>query len=352
MSAMRVLYAIQATGNGHLARAQEVLPILRNHAEVDVLISGTESNLTLPIEPDFRLAGLSYSFGSQGGIDFRETFFKTIVPQIKLRVLRELASIPIEQYDWVLHDFEPITAWRAKMAGVPAAQLSHQAAFLSHKTPRAEPGSILTELIFKYAAPSSVHIGLHYQPYDQDITTPIIRRAVRELQPRDEGHYVVYLPSFNDEYLVRYFKQFPNTEWHVFNRHGQGRYIEKNVSVNPVSETEFLTSFESCSGIITGAGFQATSEAIFLGKKMIAVPQRFQFEQKSNSEALGRMGVPTLAALDSSSIAFVSDWLENGAPLHIRFPDQTEELISNLAARMESRTKPAKKDDLFRSFTA
>ena len=36
---MKVLYAFQGTGNGHIARAQEIIPILKKYAEVDILIS-------------------------------------------------------------------------------------------------------------------------------------------------------------------------------------------------------------------------------------------------------------------------------------------------------------------------
>lgn len=41
---MKILYAFQGTGNGHLARAQEIIPILKKHALVDTLISGHLTN--------------------------------------------------------------------------------------------------------------------------------------------------------------------------------------------------------------------------------------------------------------------------------------------------------------------
>ena len=39
---MKILYAVQGTGNGHLSRAKEIYSILNNRVEVDVLISGTQ----------------------------------------------------------------------------------------------------------------------------------------------------------------------------------------------------------------------------------------------------------------------------------------------------------------------
>jgi predicted glycosyltransferase len=43
---MKVLYAIQGTGNGHLSRAEDIVPYLRKRCQVDILVSGTQSQLT------------------------------------------------------------------------------------------------------------------------------------------------------------------------------------------------------------------------------------------------------------------------------------------------------------------
>jgi predicted glycosyltransferase len=40
---MKVLYAIQGTGNGHLSRAEDIVPQLRKRCQVDILVSGTQS---------------------------------------------------------------------------------------------------------------------------------------------------------------------------------------------------------------------------------------------------------------------------------------------------------------------
>jgi|688.fasta_scaffold121843_2 uncharacterized protein (TIGR00661 family) len=339
MREQKILYAIQATGNGHLARAAEVLPHLSQYGEVDVLVSGTESDLHLPVKPAYALEGLSFSFGKDGGIDFRETFKKTLLPQIRLRALKELLSIPIEQYAWVLHDFEPITAWAAHHAHVPCAQLSHQAAFLSPEVPRAEPGSFLTELIFRYAAPSTMHIGLHYEEYSKYVTTPIIRRAIRDLVPTNEGHYVVYLPSYSDEAILPLLQKLPSYDWFVFNKHHKRSYTSKNVTVLPVSEREFLPLFASAAGIVTASGFQSTSEAIFLGKKLLSIPQRGQYEQACNARALELLGVPTLPQFSESRILLIEDWLRYSRPLKLTFPDHTEQVVQRICASMGTRER-------------
>ena len=47
---LKILYAFQGTGNGHVARARDLVPRLSTRANVDVLIAGTQSDLELDFE--------------------------------------------------------------------------------------------------------------------------------------------------------------------------------------------------------------------------------------------------------------------------------------------------------------
>ena len=65
---MKILYAFQGTGNGHLARAQEIIPILKKHALVDTLISGHQTQLKSDFDIDFRFKGISLLYNKTGGL--------------------------------------------------------------------------------------------------------------------------------------------------------------------------------------------------------------------------------------------------------------------------------------------
>ena len=43
---MKILFAIQGTGNGHISRAREIVPLLQQYGEVDLLVSGTEYTMS------------------------------------------------------------------------------------------------------------------------------------------------------------------------------------------------------------------------------------------------------------------------------------------------------------------
>lgn len=71
---MKVLYAFQGTGNGHIARAQEIVPILKKYVEVDTLISGHQSQLKADFNINLQYKGISLFYNKTGGLSYRQTF--------------------------------------------------------------------------------------------------------------------------------------------------------------------------------------------------------------------------------------------------------------------------------------
>ena len=62
---MKILYAIQGTGNGHVSRARDIIPILKKNHEVDILISGLQADVDLPYDIKYRYNGLGFIFGKK-----------------------------------------------------------------------------------------------------------------------------------------------------------------------------------------------------------------------------------------------------------------------------------------------
>lgn len=320
---MRILYGIQGTGNGHLSRAKEFIPHLREAGQLDLLVSGTSSEISLNHPILHRKTGLSYTFGKTGGIDYLDTA-KNLRP---IQFIEDVRSLSLDAYDLIITDFEPITAWAAKLEGRTCFGLSHQAAFLSAKTPRPAVPNPGAELIFKSFAPCTHPIGLHYERYDDFIWTPIIRSDVRMLQTSDAGHITVYLPAYGDEALLKPFHALPDIEFHVFSKHSKTAYRSGNVWVRPVRNDDYLQSLVACHGLISGGGFEAPAEALFLGKRMIVIPMKDQFEQKCNAESLKPYGIRTIDRVDDFFATHITDWLSQSEAVRIDFPDQTREIV-------------------------
>ena len=328
---MRILYAIQGTGNGHLTRALDIIPLLRARCEtLDILVSGPPADVTLPFEIKYRASGMGFIFGKKGGINFVKTFsqFNSV------SFLREIRNLPVESYDLVISDFEPVSSWACRLREVPCVALSHQSAVLHPAAPRPRREDYPGRAVVRHYAPSSAQYGFHFQAYAPGISTPVIRQQVRELTPTNDGHYTVYLPAYEEEIIVerlRYLSR--NTRWDVFSKHSTRAAEYDNVRVRPVSGAAFLDSLARSQGVLCGAGFETPAEAMYLGKKLLVVPMKQQYEQQCNAAALEQMGVPVVKSFNDKHLDTLDNWLRVGQPVAVDYPDCTAAIIDQLLRR-------------------
>ena len=323
---MRILYAVQGTGNGHLCRAMDVIPCLKKHAEVDILISGIQADIDLPFEIKYRYHGLSFIFGKSGGVDLWRTFMSSTVRKFR----QEINSLPIEDYDIVINDFEPISAWACSIKDKACIGLSHQIAALDPSSPKPEENDMLGRFIMKNYAPSTQSYGFHFKPYASHIFTPVIRQGVRNLTPTNDGHYTVYLPSYDDAYLIRNLMKFSNVTWQVFSKHNKRSFKSQNVKINPIDNEAFIESMASSEGVLCGAGFETPAEALFLQKKLLVIPMKNQYEQHLNAAALEEMGVPVIRSLKPKYAYEIESWLYSKNRVIVDYPDCTDEIITRI----------------------
>lgn len=323
---MRILYGIQGTGNGHLSRAQEIMPYLLKHGEVDILISGNHSDIGIQHPITYACYGLSYAFGRDGGVDL----LKSVLQARPLKLISDIRRLPVSEYDLIISDFEPITAWAGRMRGKPVWAMSHQAAFLSAKSPRPAQQNPLMERLFTHYAPSSRALGFHFECYDDFIHDPIIQRDIRQLRPQTGDHITVYLPAYSVEYLIDTLQQVPQIRWEIFAKNFHETRTQGNLTLRPVSREGYLRSVETAEGVLTGAGFEAPSEALFLGKKLMVIPMAMQYEQLCNAAALHEMGVAVMHQLLPKNLIKLVDWVNDGEVIQRTYPDMTESIVRSV----------------------
>lgn len=327
---MRILYAIQGTGNGHLSRARDVVPCLQQHGEVHLLISGTQTDVHLPWPIQYQLYGISFIFGKNGGIDL----FATLKKLRPFRFIRDIYRLPVEAYDLVITDFEPVSAWACRLKGKKCYGMSHQAAFLSPLTPLPDYyRDRFATFLFRYYAPISDYFGFHFEKYDQQITTPVIREEVRQLRLSNDGHIVVYLPAYADEVLLRHFQQLPEIRWELFSKHAKTAYRRGHVHLTPIDNTAYLQSLANCTGLVTGGGFEAPAEALYLGKKIMVIPMKGQFEQHANAAAAARLGALVVREINEGFATQLRSWLLMPAPLAQNFPNNIKTVVDTAIAK-------------------
>ncbi len=320
---MKILYAIQGTGNGHISRARDIIPILRKKAEVDILVSGIQADVELGFDIKYAFKGLSFIFGKKGGIDILATYKKA---KLK-RLWKEIHSLPVEEYDIVISDFEPVSAWACVLKKKQCIGLSHQAAMLNKKTPVPKKTDPVGYTLLRHYAPTSVQYSFHFKKYDTNIFTPVIRKEIRDLKLSNKGHYTVYLPAYSDQRIISILSQFTKVKWQVFSKHTDKSYQEKNIHIYPVENKTFLSSIAGAEGVLCGAGFETPAEVMYMKKKLMVIPMKGQYEQQCNAAALKLMEVPVIKSLKRKHIAKISAWLQSDKIVQVDYPDMTEGII-------------------------
>lgn len=318
---MKILYAFQGTGNGHVARAQEIIPLLKKYASVDTLISGHQSQLKADFDINFQYKGISLLYNKTGGLSYRKTFTENSF----IDAAKTIRNLDLSQYDLIINDYEPLTGWASKLKKLPMIELSHQASMSFPETPKPEKKDFLGELILKYYVPGERKIGFHFENYHPQIKKPVIRRKIRNLNPYKKGYYLVYLPSFADENIIKILRKIP-VEWKVFSKYSKVQVKVKNVEVFPIDEIQYLKYFEGCEGILCNAGFESPAEALFLGKKLFVIPIHNQYEQECNACALDKMGIPNSKVLNLQEIM---EWVASDHYLDVDYPDDIENILVN-----------------------
>jgi len=302
---MKIFYAIQATGNGHISRAMQLYPYLKKFGEVDFFLSGSNASLNLDLPVKFTSKGCSLFYSPCGGLDYWK-----ITKNINLsKLIKEAKSLPIKQYDIVINDFDSITSLACKLQKVHSVQLGHQASFVSKLTPRPEKKSVMGEIILQHFASAPKNIGLHFENYDSFILPPIIKEEIQLADSVDKKHITVYLPSFDKFCLEQAFNNLPDLEFHWFLNEVTTKTTIKNITYYPVNQTYFNASLISCHGIITGGGFETPAEALYLKKKVLSIPIQNHYEQECNAAALKKMGVPVVYEIGNHFDKIIVNWL-------------------------------------------
>ncbi len=323
---MKIFYAVQATGNGHISRAMEILPYLEQYGTVDLFLSGSNSNLAIDANVQYRSKGLSLFYSGNGGLSYFDTL-KALQPK---RIFNEVKNLPVEKYDLVINDFESITAMACAYKKVTSINFGHQASFMSSHTPRPKQKDFIGELVLKNYARASTYIGLHFEQYDDFILPPIVKNEIWNASPKNLGHITVYLLSYSDATLTKYLSPLKDFQFEVFSKEVKQKITIGNITFIPVEKNAFNQSLINCYGIITGAGFETPAEALYLQKKILALPVKGQYEQQCNAAALEKLGVQTIKAINNNFTSSFYDWLNSNKQSLVNYTKNTETIIDTM----------------------
>ncbi|WP_440874480.1 MJ1255/VC2487 family glycosyltransferase [Thalassotalea sp. PLHSN55] len=325
---MKILYGIQATGNGHIARSRVMAKYFSEHnADVTYFFSGREKDKLFEMDcfGDFlHRRGLTFSTIS-GKINIRKSVLTNNVP----RFVYDVAKLDVSQYDLIITDFEPITAWAGKLKNKHVLGVGHQYAFGASTPCSGE--NWLGKNIMRHFAPTDTSIGLHWYPYDKKILPPIIDTELTKQTPNNA--ILVYLPFENQKKVTALLNQFNGQHFIQYSPDLVDGFVN-NVNQKQTCYQGFKHDLARASGVICNSGFELISECLHLGLPVLTKPVKDQMEQESNAFALYQLGLAkVMKKLDEQKI---SHWLNqialaNQANNHAT-PNVAKELVKWILA--------------------
>ena len=291
----KIVYGISGSGSGHSSRAREMMTHLRaqGHDILGVSYDRGFRNLT----DDF------YMFDVPGlhivAIQNRVSKLQTAIKNLKsltggISKFREFKETVFNcfQPDIVLCDFEPLTAYMATHRDLPLVSIDNQHRMRYMEYPCPAPlrkDALVAETVIRAFVPKpdvSLVTTFFFGDVKNDRTLlfpPILRQAVFDAKPSDEGHILVYFTQEFESFMGM-LREFPRERFLVY---GAGREGEEgNLTFRPFSLDGFLADLASSRAVISTAGFTLMTEALHLRKPMLALPMGGQFEQELNAHLL------------------------------------------------------------------
>ncbi|MEM9101285.1 MAG: MJ1255/VC2487 family glycosyltransferase [Pseudomonadota bacterium] len=314
----KILYGIQGTGNGHLTRARALIPELKAQGnDIDVIISGRDPKRLwdMDVFGDFRVFnGFTFAYYKN-----KISFVKSAMQSRLGQFYRDVKALNVEDYEVIISDFEPITAWAAKRRGRNCYGLSHQNAF-AYDIPQVGFGPHV-KFFMKNFAPNSHHIGFHWYHWNYPIAPPLIElpRPSEEI----EDFFLVYLPHEVVDQVIQTLKVVNNVNFKFYAAVDTPRDLG-HLHVKTFSRENFMSDLRRCRGVITNSGFTLCSEAIHLNKKLLSKPTANQAEQLSNALALEQLGLGMRTEQITADV--ISRWTEFESVSRIVFPNTAEGL--------------------------
>lgn len=327
---MKILYGVQGTGNGHISRARMMAKHLAaKQVDVQYCFTGRAADqyFDMQIFGDYWLRdGLSF-VTQNGEVSYLQSLRRARLWQF----IKDVRAFPLDDFDLVLTDFEPVTAWAAKLKGVPCIGMGHQYAFGFDQVPEAG-GNAITRMIMRTFAPVEMQLGLHWDAFSAPILPPIINPELKATSDRAE-HIVVYLPFENQQRVCELLARFPKQSFIVYSPELSDT-DRGHIQLRKTQHHQFKIDLAAARGVICNAGFELISECLHLGVPVLAKPVSKQSEQISNAAALTQLGyASTMTELSADPI---ERWLmAKPVGRQIEYPDVAAAIATWIAKGCE-----------------
>jgi uncharacterized protein (TIGR00661 family) len=303
---MRILYGVVGEGMGHATRSKVVIEhLLKKKHKVKIVVSGrAHAFLKKHFEDVVEIRGLTIRY-ADGAMDRDLSLLRNVLLSPSM-IFQNAAAYVDDVRHWkpkiVLSDFDSYAWFFARRFGLPIIsidnqQIIHKCKHAPEITQGVNADYRATRAFVKAKLPGCEHyvITSFFKPPIRakfrdrvTIVPPILREDILKARPARGDHVLVYQTSTSDSGLVH---QLNRLRSHKFVVYGLGREETiGNCTLHAFSEQKFVRDLATARAVVTNGGLSLMHEAIYLGKPILSVPVRHQFEQEMNARYLEQCG--------------------------------------------------------------
>lgn len=300
----RFLYALSGQGRGHRSRAVAMAETLRQRGHVVRFATSGDAADALEREGEtvVRTPALVQVLERNRvnlAATVRANAATVATAPAHVRALADVLAAWTP--DLVVTDFEPFVPRAAARLGLPVVSLDHQQILTETRldVPKAHRrAAFWVQWPVRAIAPrhpdhrivSSFFAAPIRRPERTTLVGPILRRAVRDAGPTNGDHLLVYTndPTLGPALLealrplhvpARIYGVAPVAD------------LPRSLTFGPANDdAAFLADLAACRAVVSTAGHTLLSEALHLGKPVLALPNGGLFEQTLNAVAVERLG--------------------------------------------------------------
>ena len=327
---MKIVLGVCGFGFGHSTRQRPILEGLMARGHEVILITNDQSTeFFLQIYPNVRNARVYVPamHTTPTGLDFAATANdpRNELPEANPAFWNACALIEREfgKPDLVISDYDMVSAQIAYLFGAPLVTLDQQSKFLGYDFPNVgeyNPNEHRMRLGYFFPKTHSriatSFFKVNYPPineYPVMIIPPIIGADVKALTPAPvDKHVTVYLSAASQiqqslDDLLAVFGQFPDTTFTCFVEASYTQHPD-NVVVKSSERTTFIESLRQSSAVISTAGHNLITEALYLHVPMFLLPFD-HYEQQLNAHIIQneKLGYADLKVTEANLGAFFNN---------------------------------------------
>ncbi|HJX06020.1 MAG TPA: glycosyltransferase family protein [Candidatus Nanoarchaeia archaeon] len=313
----RILYSLAQNGRGHASRGYEIIRRLAEQGNKVMAFTGGDTYEPLEVAlkgmPNVslhRLPGFKCTYHKNGKIDYAKTFSKNVPTFMSSDiVIKKLKNI-IDKYnfDFAISDFEPFLprAAKAKKLRFITIDNQHKLVFgkLSIKKIRAKyfPSYLVSMGVIQSAHPfgSKCIIASVFKPELKRkkigktriiVVGPLIRDEIeKEKKSVTKNNFVlIYVKPVLEKAIIPLLKGV-DANFVMYVAHPEKYRKTSRITYEAHSAEGFAKDMARCKAVISSAGEQLMSEAIYLGKPLFLMPEGGQFEQIFNGYCVKTAG--------------------------------------------------------------